>query len=124
MMHRMVVEIEEQRPPGEPGLVDHRAGQRVIRGAVFEKRAYFGQGQRRVAHRQHKPQRRKTLRRHPGQQARQQQQMQTPHGDSAAVALAESPQRAVQGVKNIHHRRQQQTPPEGVAQVDKAALPG
>ena len=36
MMHRMVVEIEEQRPP-EPGLVDHRAGQRVIRGAVFEK---------------------------------------------------------------------------------------
>lgn len=59
MMHRMVVEIEEQRPPGEPGLVDHRAGQRVIRGAVFEKRAYFGQGQRRVAHRQHKPQRRK-----------------------------------------------------------------
>ncbi len=49
--------------------------------------------------------------------------MQTPHGDSAAVALAESPQRAVQGVNNIHHRRQQQTPPEGVAQVDKAALP-
>lgn len=37
MMHRMVVEIEEQRPPWEPGLVDHRAGQRVIRGAVFEK---------------------------------------------------------------------------------------
>ena len=50
--------------------------------------------------------------------------MQTPHGDSAAVALAESPQRAVQGVNNIHQRRQQQTPPEGVAQVDKAALPG
>ncbi len=65
MMHRMVVEIEEQRPPGAPASLITERARRVIRGAVFEKRAYFGQGQRRVAHRQHKPQRRKTLRRHP-----------------------------------------------------------